>query len=523
MLDQLISQSLLNNAAIGIKISDCAGRILETNPAFCRFVGHDKAALLGMTVTELCHAADRECELNERRRLIDGHRDHSSFRKRYINSSGRTVWGDTNLTAVRDADGNCQAVVAMVVDVTEQRRLQLLQTGQAYTLGKLYREDSLEEVCKAIVESIEAIEEGLLCSILQLNATTGTLHKVAAPSLPDFYNAAIEGMRIGDGVGSCGTAAFCKQRVIVTDILTHPYWAKARRLVEQTSLRACWSQPIFDRDGNVLGTFAIYYQEPRDPGPVELELISAAADLTALAINHKKALAVLRKSDQLKSEFISTAAHELRTPISSIMGFAELLQEPLSRFSSEQKLSFVNEIIEGSERLTKIIDDLLDLSRIESGYRLPLNREPTSLTTLLNRVVNRFQLKASHRFSMEIAADVPDIILIDQHRISQVLENLLSNAVKYSPRNSCITLRAVREGGNCRISIIDQGIGMTDEQLVRIFDKFYRANSADTAIRGLGLGMSIVRQIIEEHAGSIRVESTPGQGSQVHVTLPLPG
>lgn len=523
MLDQLISKTLLNNPGIGIEISDSAGRILEGNPAFCRFVGHDKATLQGMTIGELCHAADRGREVDQRRQLIDGQRDHLSFRKRYLTGSGKTVWGDTSLIAVHDAAGNCRAVVAMVVDVTEQRRQQLLQQGQAYALGKLYREDSLEDVCTAIVESIETIEEGLLCSILQLNPTTGTLHKVAAPSLPDFYNAAIEGMRIGDGVGSCGTAAFCKKRVIVSDILSHPYWAKARRLLEQTRLRACWSQPIFDRGGNVLGTFAIYYTEPRDPGPVELELINAAADLTALAINHKKALAALHKSDQLKSEFIATAAHELRTPISSIMGFAELLQDPLSRFSNAQKQSFLGEIIESSERLAKVIDDLLDLSRIESGHRLPLNKEPTSLSILLNRVVDRFRLKASHRFSLEIAADLPDTILIDQHRISQVLENLLSNAVKYSPGNSCITLRAAREGERCRVSVVDQGIGMTAEQLTHIFDKFYRANTADTAVGGLGLGLSIVRQIVEDHAGSIRVDSAPEQGCQVHFSLPLTG
>lgn len=522
MLDQILSQSLLENPAIGIEISDRAGRITKSNAAFGKLVGHDPTALSGMAVGDLCHSADRERELAERERLIAGHLDHLTFRKRYIAKTGKTVWGDTNLTVVRDAAGNCLAVVAMVVDVTTQRRQQLLQQGQAHVLGKLYRNHTLEEVCAAIVESIESVEEGLLCSILQLNPSTGTLHKIAAPSLPDFYNAAIEGMRIGDGIGSCGTAAFRKHRVVITDILNHPYWARARRLIEKTELRACWSQPIFANDGQVLGTFAIYYNEPREPGPSELELITSAADLTALAINHKKALAVLQKSDQLKSEFISTAAHELRTPLSSIMGFAELLLDkpPTIHLSHEQKQSFLNVIIENSERLSRIVDEILDLSRIESGQSLPLNKAPASLPALLTKIVTRFRLKATHQFELEASPELPATIMIDEHRILQVLENLLSNATKYSPQQSTITIIAEPTGCGCKVLVTDQGIGMTNEQISHIFDKFYRADSSTTAVGGLGLGMSIVKQIITDHNGSIRVDSSPGKGCRVEFTLP---
>ena len=349
------------------------------------------------------------------------------------------------------------------------------------------------------------------------------MHKIAAPSLPDFYNDAIEGMKIGDGVGSCGTAAFRKERVIVTDILNHPYWAKALKITAKTSLRACWSQPIFDSDGQVLGTFAIYYNEPREPGPSELELITSAAELTALAISHKKAMAVLLKNDQLKSEFISTAAHELRTPITSIMGYAELLlgQAQSTSFSDEQKCSFMSEIIESSEQLKKIIDEILDLSRIESGRGLPLDKQPASLAELLGKVVNRFNLTATHRFSLEIKPDAPAMILIDRHRISQVLENLLSNAVKYSPKGSDVTIVAERSRCGCKITIADQGIGMTNEEIAKIFDKFYRADSSSTAVSGLGLGMSIVKQIVEDHGGSIQVKSAPGKGCRVSFILPV--
>ncbi len=116
--------------------------------------------------------------------MIAGNLDHLNFRKRFVTKFGKILWGDTDITVVRTAAGDCEALVATIVDVTDQRRQQLLQQGQTRVLEKLYRNQSLEEVCKAIVESIESVEEGLLCSILRLNATTGTLHLVAAPNLP---------------------------------------------------------------------------------------------------------------------------------------------------------------------------------------------------------------------------------------------------------------------------------------------------------------------------------------------------
>jgi PAS domain S-box-containing protein len=522
MNHRVIDPGVFANPTIGIAVSDHDGRIIEGNAAFCHFVGYDACELASLTVGDLCPGDDRERELHERRQLVAGKLDHLAGRKRYLTRSGKTVWGDTSMTAVRDPAGNCEALVSMVVDVTDQRRQQLLQEGQTHVLEKLYRNRPLEEVGEAIVATIESVEPGLLCSILQLNATTGTLHKVAAPSLPDYYNDAIEGMKIGDGVGSCGTAAFHKRRVVVADILQHPYWAKARRLVEKTPLRACWSQPIFDNDGQVLGTFAIYYTEPREPGRFELELISSAAELTALAINHKKALTALLKSDQLKSEFISTAAHELRTPVSSIMGFAELLldQTMTGSLRAEQKQDFLNVILENCERLDKIVDDILDVSRIEDGRSIPLDRKPTSIATLLTKVVNRFRLNATHQLELEIKPGTPDAVMLDVHRISQVLDNLLSNAIKYSSNGSTVSIIAEGDDRHCQVVVADQGIGMTQQQIAHIFDKFYRADASNTAVKGLGLGMSIVKQIIADHGGAIWVQSSPGAGCRVYFTLP---
>ncbi len=525
MHDHIVKQAVFANPAVSIEISDGEGRIIQTNAVFREILGYQESELALLSVADLCHHDDKEHESHERHQLIEGALDHLTFRKRYRTKTGETIWGDTSITVARNAKGDCEAVVATMVDVTEQRRQELLQQGQTRILDLLYQNRPLEEVCTAIVESIERVEDGLLCSILQLNTTTRTLHKVAAPSLPDFYNNAIDGMEIGEGVGSCGTAAFSKRRVVVADILTHPYWEKARRLIETTDLRSCWSQPIFSNNGEVLGTFAIYYTEPREPGPFELKLIRSAADLTALAICHKQALSALQRSDQLKSEFISSAAHELNTPLASILGYAELLlnSQDLASTPTDKKEKYLNIIIEKTEMLSRIIDDLLDISKIENGYSLDLQKKPTHIRKTIANVINRFERNASqHVFSLEMNGDFPESATIDEGRIIQVLDNLLSNSVKYSPKGGIVKLVAAAKPDKLEISITDQGVGMSENQLDQIFDKFYRANAKDKAVQALGLGMSVVKEIIEAHEGDIAIKSTLGEGTQVLFTVPHP-
>lgn len=226
--------------------------------------------------------------------------------------------------------------------------------------------------------------------------------------------------------------------------------------------------------------------------------------------------------DILKNEFISTAAHELRTPVATIMGFTELLSDPelIGPVSEAQRDEFLGEIYENSERLNKLVDEILDISRIESGQKIPLDKKLLSTKEMLEKVVNRFKLKANHQLILDIRPGVPEKLEFDAHRIDQVLENLLSNAIKYSPKESTITIVVEGDDNHCKATIIDQGIGMTNEQKARMFDKFYRANNSNTAISGLGLGMSIVKQIIEDHGGTIRVDSESGKGTRVCFTLP---
>jgi signal transduction histidine kinase len=230
----------------------------------------------------------------------------------------------------------------------------------------------------------------------------------------------------------------------------------------------------------------------------------------------------LKKMDIVKSEFISIAAHELRTPVTSIMGYTELLSDQYmsDTFNEKQKIDFLSIIYESSEQLGKIVDDILDVSRIESGQRIPLYKKPLSIEALLKKVLNRISLKSNHNFILKVSPEVPERFEFDEHRIDQVIENLLSNASKYSPEQSPITIVVEADNHLCSVTVTDQGIGMSNEQKDRIYDKFYRVDTSDTAVHGLGLGMSIVKQIIDDHGGTILIDSKLRKGTSVCFTLP---
>jgi PAS domain S-box-containing protein len=159
--------------------------------------------------------------------------------------------------------------------------------GRNRVLQELARGAALGEVLTTLARSVEESFPELRCSILLLEGTR--LRQGAAPSLPDFYNRAIDGLEIGPGRGSCGAAAFERRRVVVEDVLVHPNWAPYRELARRAEVRACWSEPIFASDGSVLGTFALYYAEPRAPRPYELEFIVTTAHLAGIAIQRKRA------------------------------------------------------------------------------------------------------------------------------------------------------------------------------------------------------------------------------------------
>ncbi len=243
--------------------------------------------------------------------------------------------------------------------------------------------------------------------------------------------------------------------------------------------------------------------------------IFASRDITV----RKQAERDLQELNRLKTEFLSTAAHELRTPLASIMGFSEIL---LTReIDVDRQKRYMRLINEQSIQLRKLVDALLDISRLESKENLKLDLQPVSIADLVAKaLIPLGESSSKHRFQTDGLATCP-VITGDPFRLSQVFQNLLSNAVKYSPDGGAITISGQVIPGFLQISVQDEGIGMTPEQQVHLFERFYRADASNTTISGTGLGLAISKLIVELHGGQIRLDSARGVGTTMHFTLPI--
>lgn len=247
--------------------------------------------------------------------------------------------------------------------------------------------------------------------------------------------------------------------------------------------------------------------------------LTVVRDITMI----KEAEEALLETDRIRSEFVSTAAHELRTPLSVLLGYSELLTLPESRgqFNDRERQVFLAEIAQKSLQLSHIVDDLLDVSRMTAGVAFKMKMAPLNLNQVLQKEFESLRLQNLERkFKLDLKAAETTQVNCDGQRIQQVLDNLLSNAVKYSAPGGEIILASRNVGDNFEFSVRDNGIGMTAEQSGRVFEKFYRADSSNTATSGFGLGLSIVRQIVETHHGKVAIESDPASGTLVAVTLP---
>lgn len=203
------------------------------------------------------------------------------FRRR--TQSGYWLWLHA-IAEVVDMGNDRKHVIGVITDISRRKHTEILDLARISVLEQLVNNVPLSDIFNSIIEMIENTSRGALCSILLLDEQRKHLHLGAAPSLPDFFNDAVEGLEIGEGVGTCGTAAFLKERVIVENISSHPYWEPFLDLAKQANLEACWSEPIINRHGDVLGTFAIYHARPTIPTKQDLEVINFAARLVMLAM-----------------------------------------------------------------------------------------------------------------------------------------------------------------------------------------------------------------------------------------------
>jgi len=261
---------------------------IEVNDALCDMLGYSREELASMSWAQLTHEDDLAKNEALFDRVLSGEIDEYAMDKRFIRKGGEIVYVHIAIRAVRKAGGDLDYTVAIAENITPRRLAENREKLRNRALELLARGAPLREIMELVVHGVEAENPAMLCSILLLDEKGRHLLTGAAPSLPEFYNAAISGVEIGPGVGSCGTAAHLGKRVIVEDIQSHPYWKNYKSLAARAELASCWSEPIFGSSGKVLGTFAIYRRSPGAPSEADLALIESTANLIGIAIERKR-------------------------------------------------------------------------------------------------------------------------------------------------------------------------------------------------------------------------------------------
>ncbi|HEX5133020.1 MAG TPA: HD domain-containing phosphohydrolase [Candidatus Krumholzibacteria bacterium] len=230
----------------------------------------------------------------------------------------------------------------------------------------------------------------------------------------------------------------------------------------------------------------------------------------------------LQKANILKSDFVSHVSHELRTPLTSIKAYVETLANNIEDPTFVQRGEFLDIVNKETNRLIRIVNDVLDVSKIEFGQR-PVSRAPLELHSIVEEVLSMLSPSLRER-EVAVVVDVPESLPRidgDSDLIKQVFINLISNALKYSPRGTTVTVAAREEAVNIQVSVADQGIGIPRDEIGNVFDKYFRARSQKSSkMEGLGLGLAIVKNIVEQHGGSVRVSSEENVGSTFYFTLP---
>jgi len=570
----------LNSIGDAVVATDTQGRVSLMNPVAERLSGWGFAAAQGQPLATVLHLIDEHSraavDLPVAQVLSSGSSVGLSNHRLLLGRDGHEWPITTTAAPIRGAEQQTSGVVLVLRDVSleraaaralrsqnellEQRvrertaqlqQKQRRQQAENHVLDAISSNQPLSAVLETIAHEVEALMPDALCSILLFDPEGVHLHHGAAPSLPAEFVRAIDGLQIGAQVGSCGTALHRNQQVIVSDIGTDPLWADFAALALPLGLRACWSTPVRSGSTQVLGAFAVYYRSPRTPTASELEYLDDWSRLTGLAIERQRdadAIEALNHSlerrvtertaelelarleaqrlSQVKDIFLATMSHEIRTPLNALFGMLELLGLRALDHEAQRMLGVA---LQSGQALLHIIDDILDFSRIEAG-KLEIHPEPTSISELIELSADSFRKLSSSkgvRLLHWVDPQLSPLLLADRLRLHQILNNLLSNAVKFTHAGQ-VTLKAERvqlQGATerVRLSVTDTGIGIAPAVQATLFQPFSQGDAQTTRrYGGSGLGLAICRRLADLMHGELELQSTPGVGTTLSLTLDLP-
>jgi NO-binding membrane sensor protein with MHYT domain/signal transduction histidine kinase len=491
------AQRLSHTGSLGWKVS--TGEIIWSEETF-RIFQYDRT--ITPTVQRILQRVHSEDVAAVKQTIERAARDGKDFEHAY-----RLMMPDRSIRhvhVVARAFGHESGIefLGAVMDLTERKQDELLLAGEKRLLEMIARGESRTTILDALCRLVEALANGPLSSILLLDPNAGCLRHGAAPSLPAPYTEAINGIVVGPSVGSCGTAAYRGEPVVVSDIATDPLWTDFRALALEHGLRACWSTPILSSEGKVLGTFAIYYREPRTPTPYEQNVIEQMTHLASIAVERDQVEGARRELAgrliDAQEEERSRIGRELHDHISQTLNVLTIKIDQLSA-NAEITAGIATALDELRRDTSDIGDDVRRLShRLHSSTLDYLGIVP-ALQKLVAELSDRHGISIAFTHTL-LPAALPSEVALCLFRIA---EESLANVAKHSKARSA----QVHIGGAA------DGIHLTVEDAGEGFDV--------TGARGrAGLGLVSMRERLRILHGTLRIDSAPARGTRIDVWIP---
>jgi PAS domain S-box-containing protein len=481
-------------------------RFMEINPAFTKATGLTEAQVVGRYVEEVIPEPSLSMVLARYREAI---------------AEGRTVrWdevteyptgrkhGEVSVTPIVDAGGRCLSLVGTVKDVTEARRSRALSIAEQRVLELVASGTPLPTTLTVLVRAIEEQVPPALASILLLSSDGTRVLRGAAPSLPEEYTSAIDGAPIGPKGGSCGTAAALGRPVIVTDIEADPLWDDYRELARRFGLRACWSTPILTRDGRVLGTYALYYREPRSPMTADFELIARVTHVAGIAIQRHELDEQLRelsaRIEAAREDERTEMAREIHDQLGQFLTVLKMDLAWISRRATSEDGISTEALLGRLKELSEMTDRVIDEVRRLSERLRPSILDDIGLESALVWQAEEFERRT--RIACTVGSELPEERLGREvsTAVFRVFQEALTNVARHA-NASHVDAHLEERDGSLLLCVRDDGKGIRPEEV------------QDPRAYGL-LGM---RERARRLGGTISFAPADPRGTVVTLCVPL--